>query len=69
MSMLRFQVQPVRSVPVNPEIKAVKLPFYDVQAELLKPGVGVIKLFLMYKPLEITVVLFQFQGGRLTGLK
>ena len=27
----------MRSVPENPDIKVVKLPFYDVHAELLRP--------------------------------
>lgn len=34
-----YQMQPARtSAPVHPEVKIVKLPFYDVQAELLKPA-------------------------------
>jgi len=32
------QVQPMRSVPVHPDVKLVKLPFYDVHAELLRPA-------------------------------
>jgi hypothetical protein len=28
----------MRSVPVNPDVKLVKLPFYDVHAELMKPA-------------------------------
>jgi E3 SUMO-protein ligase PIAS3 len=33
-----FKVQPVRSVPVHPDVKLVKLPFYDIHAELLRPA-------------------------------
>ena len=34
-----YQMQPARtSAPVHPEVKIVKLPFYDIQAELLKPA-------------------------------
>ncbi len=31
-------VVPPRSVPVHPEVKLVKLPFYDVHGELLRPA-------------------------------
>ena len=30
--------QPTRTVPVHPDVKLVKLPFYDISAELLKPA-------------------------------
>jgi len=30
--------QPTRTVPVHPDVKLVKLPFYDINAELLKPA-------------------------------
>ena len=37
-----YQMQPARAAqpaqPVHPEVKIVKLPFYDVQGELLKPA-------------------------------
>ena len=33
-----YQVAPTRTVPVHPDVKLVKLPFYDISAELLKPA-------------------------------
>ena len=33
-----YQVAPTRTVPVHPEVKLIKLPFYDISAELLKPA-------------------------------
>ena len=33
-----YQVAPTRTVPVHPDVKLIKLPFYDISAELLKPA-------------------------------
>lgn len=33
-----YQVAPTRTMPVHPNVKMVKLPFYDIHAELLKPA-------------------------------
>ena len=33
-----YQVAPTRTVPVHPDVRLTKLPFYDIHAELLKPA-------------------------------
>ena len=33
-----YQMAPTRSVPVHPDVKLTKLPFYDIHSELLKPA-------------------------------